>query len=349
MKEWDVLFSDGAPNAQATFEIDGKRELVTFEMFKPKLRDSNQKLSFKIDGIGEKNKDLLTGLKNKRLSDASLFIDDGTIGDTTVTMKVWNDSGLNFLMQSLSTDTVLGDPSNVSGYTDEELDEETIYFIGGEDGAEGVIEVPVTLKNGLREPSVSVRLNPAVPVEGSDGQCNSSPHSKNGLTTVYYSIDGGATRSTTIDGGGKVIDSCPSDTTSGDTTSGDTSSTMKVWNDSGLSMQMESGSPSTVFGNPRNVSGYTDAEHYGGIISFTGGENGAEGVFEIPVTLKNGQGLQLSASIQYVKARDDTSTNDLPNITVGQCDESSEYSINGPTTVYYSIDGGVTQSVEATC
>ena len=55
VKEWDVLFSDGdgAPNAQATFELSGNRKLVTFEMFKPKLRDSNQKLSFKVRGIGE--------------------------------------------------------------------------------------------------------------------------------------------------------------------------------------------------------------------------------------------------------------------------------------------------------
>lgn len=54
----------------------GKRELVTFEMFKPKLSDSNQTLSFKVRGIGKKNKDLLTGLRNNQLSDASLFIDD---------------------------------------------------------------------------------------------------------------------------------------------------------------------------------------------------------------------------------------------------------------------------------
>ena len=79
VKEWDVLFSDGAgtPNAQATVEAGGKRKLVTFEMFKPKLSDSNQTLSFKVRGIGKKNKDLLTGLRNKQLSDALLFIDDG--------------------------------------------------------------------------------------------------------------------------------------------------------------------------------------------------------------------------------------------------------------------------------
>ena len=55
---------DDAPYAQATFEMGGKRKLVTFEMFKPKLSDSNQTLSFKVRGIRKKNKDLLTGLKN---------------------------------------------------------------------------------------------------------------------------------------------------------------------------------------------------------------------------------------------------------------------------------------------
>ena len=77
VKKWDGLFGVVEPNAQATFEVGSKRELVTFEMFKPKLSDSNQTLSFKVRGIGEKNKDLLTGLRNKQLSDASLFIDDG--------------------------------------------------------------------------------------------------------------------------------------------------------------------------------------------------------------------------------------------------------------------------------
>ena len=75
VRKWNRLFSDVEPNAQATFEVGIKRKLVTFEMFKPKLSDSNQTLSFKVRGISEKNKDLLTGLRNKRLSDASLFID----------------------------------------------------------------------------------------------------------------------------------------------------------------------------------------------------------------------------------------------------------------------------------
>ena len=76
VRKWEGLFGDVEPNAQATFEMGSKRELVTFEMFKPKLNDSNQTLSFKVRGIGKKNKDLLTGLRNKQLSDASLFIDD---------------------------------------------------------------------------------------------------------------------------------------------------------------------------------------------------------------------------------------------------------------------------------
>ena len=76
MKKWDGLFGGVEPNAQAAFEMGSKKKLVTFEMFKPKLSDSNQTLSFKVRGIGDKNKDLLTGIRNEQLSDASLFIDD---------------------------------------------------------------------------------------------------------------------------------------------------------------------------------------------------------------------------------------------------------------------------------
>ncbi len=77
VKQWDVLFDDGdgPPNAQASYEMGGKRELVTFEMFKPKLSDSHQTLSFKVRGIGKKNQDLLTDLRNKRIADSALFID----------------------------------------------------------------------------------------------------------------------------------------------------------------------------------------------------------------------------------------------------------------------------------
>ena len=74
-QEVGCFFGDVEPNAQATFEVGSKRKLVTFEMFKPKLSDSNQTLSFKVLGIGKKNKDLLAGLKNKPLSDVSLLVD----------------------------------------------------------------------------------------------------------------------------------------------------------------------------------------------------------------------------------------------------------------------------------
>ena len=79
LRKWDKLFTDSQPNAQATFEMGDARKPVTFEMFKPKLSDANQTMSFKVRGIGDKNKDSLTGLKNKRLSVASLFIDESPL------------------------------------------------------------------------------------------------------------------------------------------------------------------------------------------------------------------------------------------------------------------------------
>ena len=196
VKKWDGLFLDVEPNAQATFEVGSKRELVTFEMFKPKLSDSNQKLSFKIRGIGKKNKDLLTGLRNERLSDASLFIDEGTTGDSIVSMKVWNNSGLLLKMQSDSSDSVLGHPIEVSGYTNAELDEGVIFFTGGDDEADGVIDVPVTLKNGLGSPLVSFYLQQySSPMVGRPWQCMGPNNSGNGPTAVYYSVDEGDTKS----------------------------------------------------------------------------------------------------------------------------------------------------------
>ena len=103
VRKWDSLFGDVEPNAQATFSaplweesediekgflsmsvVGSKRELVTFEMFKPRLNDSNQTLSFKVRGVGKKNKDLLTGLRNEKLSDASLFIDDASAPEPNI-------------------------------------------------------------------------------------------------------------------------------------------------------------------------------------------------------------------------------------------------------------------------
>ena len=76
VKKWDGLFLDVEPNAQATFAVGSKRELVIFEMFKPKLSDSNQTISFKVRGIGASNKDDLTGLAGKKMSDVTLFVDN---------------------------------------------------------------------------------------------------------------------------------------------------------------------------------------------------------------------------------------------------------------------------------
>ena len=50
--------------------------------------------------------------------------------EITATMKVWNDSGLSMQMRSLSDNAVFGNPTEVSGYTDAELDEGDIFFSG---------------------------------------------------------------------------------------------------------------------------------------------------------------------------------------------------------------------------
>jgi len=180
VKEWDVLFSDGAPNAQATFEMGSKRKLVTFEMFKPKLSDSNQTLSFKVRGIGEKNKDLLTGLRNKQLSDASLFIDDGTTGDRVVNLKIVaqgpSNEDFRIRLDSGFPEAVFGKATG-SGY---DLDEGSIYFYAGEDGA-NTLEVPVTLKNGLTNSGIIF-----TPL----GDFQYCPAGSGAM--VYYSVEGGS-------------------------------------------------------------------------------------------------------------------------------------------------------------
>ena len=192
VKKWDRLFGDVEPNAQATFDVGGKRELATFEMFKPKLSNSNQKLSFNVRGIGKKNKDLLTGLKGKQMSETSLFIDDASTGDERVTMTVSNDSGLNMQMNSLSDNAVFGEPVPVSGYTDPYFTGDGIGFTGGEEmGSEGVFEVPVTLKNGLQSPPVDVTIDylPLI-LHSSRGNAIIHPDRANGPTTVYFSLNG---------------------------------------------------------------------------------------------------------------------------------------------------------------
>ena len=189
VKKWDRLLGDVEPNAQATFKVGSNRELLTFEMFKPKLSDSNQKLSFKIRGIGKKNKDLLTGLKNKRLSDASLFIDDGTTDDRVVNLKIVaqgpSNEDFQLRLDSVLPDAVFGKPTIVSGYTDAELDDGSIYFLAGEEGEPGTLEVPVTLKNGLTNSGIAFTNLGITDIDGA--YC---PHGSGAM--VSYSVEGGS-------------------------------------------------------------------------------------------------------------------------------------------------------------
>ncbi|MDC3011627.1 hypothetical protein OAZ24_05290, partial [Synechococcus sp. AH-736-G21] len=144
---------------------------------------------------------------------------------------------------------------------------------------------------------------------------------------------------------------------------GDSTVTMKVWNNSGLDIQMKSLSTDAVFGEPTRISdNYTDAELVDGAINFTGGLMGvkgteSEGIFTVPVTLKSGlESPPVDFSIQFNPAiipplPENPQPGDMVAITPGQCDDSAPSGANsdGPTTVYYSINGGATQSAEATC
>ena len=200
MKKWDGLFGGVEPNAQASFEMGSKRELVTFEMFKPKLSDSNQTLSFKVRGIGKKNKDLLTGLRHKQLSDASLFIDDGTTGDRVVNLKIVaqgpSNEDFEIRLDSGFPEAVFGKPIMVSGYTDAELDEGSIYFIAGEEGEPGTLEVPVTLKNGLTNSGIIFSNQGYFDLDGAYCPFGSG-------AMVSYSVEGGSS--------GEVNVMCPED------------------------------------------------------------------------------------------------------------------------------------------
>ena len=45
VRKWDKLFATSTPNAQATVEADGQRELFTFQMFKPKKIKSGKMIT----------------------------------------------------------------------------------------------------------------------------------------------------------------------------------------------------------------------------------------------------------------------------------------------------------------
>ena len=89
IRKWDSLFETGwgsEPNAQCSFKVGDERDLITFEMFKPKWSNKKKQMIFKIDAqvINDREADALTGLKGKQLNDISLFIDDAISGDLTV-------------------------------------------------------------------------------------------------------------------------------------------------------------------------------------------------------------------------------------------------------------------------
>ncbi len=74
LRKWNSYFANSKPNAQTTIEVDGEKEIVTFEMFKPNMKKG--KIIFDIKPISNSAEDLLTGLKGMELDDISLFIDD---------------------------------------------------------------------------------------------------------------------------------------------------------------------------------------------------------------------------------------------------------------------------------
>jgi len=74
LRRWDKYFATSEPNAQAAVEVEEQRELITFEMFKPKIKSGA--MIFNIKPISNSGNDKLTGLKGIEMRDVSLFIDD---------------------------------------------------------------------------------------------------------------------------------------------------------------------------------------------------------------------------------------------------------------------------------
>ena len=86
ISQWESFFETSEPNAQASFKVGEERELITFEMFRPKLNNKKQRLSFKIDSgiINNRESDLVTGSKGKALDEVTLFIDDAVVSQDKV-------------------------------------------------------------------------------------------------------------------------------------------------------------------------------------------------------------------------------------------------------------------------
>ncbi len=86
IRQWDSFFETSDPNAQASFKVGEERDLITFEMFKPKYNNKEQRLSFKIDAeiINSRENDIVTGLKSKDLEEVTLFIDDAAVAQNAI-------------------------------------------------------------------------------------------------------------------------------------------------------------------------------------------------------------------------------------------------------------------------
>ena len=120
ISQWDSFFETSDPNAQASFKVGEKRELITFEMFKPKYNKENQKLSFKIDAeiINKREGDIITGLKGNVLDEVSLFIDNALEDSGLPTCFPYcvkaELSGIDLSSKLLNTNFFLADLSNAN-------------------------------------------------------------------------------------------------------------------------------------------------------------------------------------------------------------------------------------------
>ncbi len=114
LRKWDKYFATSEPNAQAGFKADEEQEMVTFEMFKPKIKSG--KIMFNIKPISDLGEDKLTGHKNMEMSDISLFIDDAILSDFTVEDgQTWKGNVIGNVIGDV-TGNVVGDvQGNVSG------------------------------------------------------------------------------------------------------------------------------------------------------------------------------------------------------------------------------------------
>ena len=78
LRKWDKYFASSEPNAQAGFKADEEQEMVTFEMFKPKIKKG--KMIFNVKPPTDLGEDKLAGQQHRKLSGISLFIDDARPG-----------------------------------------------------------------------------------------------------------------------------------------------------------------------------------------------------------------------------------------------------------------------------